>query len=66
MKWLIVTCVLFITGCSLSLDEVKTREAACKAEGGEVKRVMSGNVVMTIRCVVDNVEYWVAPSGALK
>jgi hypothetical protein len=63
---MLISIILLATGCSLDLEEVRTREAACKAENGQIKRVMQNDVVMSIRCVVDGVEYWVAPSGKLK
>lgn len=66
MKYLFLMSVILIAGCSLDLEEVRTRESSCKAEGGQVKRVMQNSVVTSIRCVVDGVEYWVAPSGKLK
>lgn len=67
MKYsLLVLSVLLLAGCSLDLEEVRERESTCKAEGGQVKRVMQNSVITSIRCVVDGVEYWVAPSGKLK
>ena len=61
-----ILAVLSLVGCSLNLEEVRFREQACKAENGQVVRVMQNNVVVSIRCVVDGAEYWVAPSGVLK
>ena len=55
-----------LTGCSLSLEDVQLREAACRSYGGKVVRVVSGNSVNHINCIVDGAEYWVAPSGVLK
>ena len=63
---MLVSLVMMVTGCKLDLEEVQTRESACKTESGQIKRVMQNSVVTSIRCVVDGVEYWVAPSGRLK
>lgn len=62
----IALMVLSLTGCSLSLEDVQTREAACRSHGGKVVRVVSGNSINHINCIVDGAEYWVAPSGVLK
>ena len=63
---LVTLFTTLLTGCSLSLEDVQLREAACRSHGGKVVRVVSGNSINHINCIVDGAEYWVAPSGVLK
>lgn len=63
---ILVIITTLLTGCSLSLEDVQTREAACRSHGGKVVRVVAGNSINHINCIVDGAEYWVAPSGVLK
>lgn len=72
MKYITTAILLsttLLTGCSLSLEDVQLREAACRSHGGKVVRVVhptSTNSITQINCIVDGAEYWVAPSGVLK
>ncbi len=72
MKHITTAILLFttlLTGCSLSLEDVQLREAACRSHGGKVVRVVhpvETNSITHINCIVDGAEYWVAPSGVLK
>lgn len=63
---ILVIITTLLTGCSLSLEDVQLREAACRSHGGKVVRVVSGNSINHINCIVDGSEYWVTPSGVLK
>lgn len=66
---LLTLATTLLTGCSLSLEDVQAREAACRSHGGKVVRVVdpiAGNNITNINCIVDGAEYWVAPSGELK
>lgn len=66
-KIILLFTIALISGCSLSLEEVRLREAACKAEGGEVLRFTLGNgSVESIYCAVDGVRYLVNSEGKLK
>lgn len=60
--------IVLLSGCSLDFEQVKTREAACKAENGTVSRAVSqrNGGVYGIYCTIDGIRYWVAPSGKLK
>lgn len=66
---LLALATTLLTGCSLSLEDVQLREAACRSHGGKVVRVLDpfvGTSIQHINCIVDGAEYWVAPSGELK
>jgi hypothetical protein len=63
---LLTLITTLLTGCSLSLEDVQAREAACRSHSGKVVRVVADNSITNINCIVDGAEYWVAPSGELK
>lgn len=65
---LLTLATTLLTGCSLSLEDVQLREAACRSHSGKVVRVVhpvETNKVTHINCIVDGAEYWVGPSGVL-
>lgn len=68
-KYLPLLACCLLAGCFPSLDEVRTMEAACKAQGGEVRREMTGldkTRINYIRCFVDGAEYSVSKNGKLR
>lgn len=65
-KIILLSLATILTGCNLNLQEVRLRESACKAEGGEVLRsTLSNGMVEDIYCKVDGVKYWVNSEGKL-
>ena len=66
---MITLSIGILTGCSLSLEDVQLREAACRSHSGKVVRVVDpvlGKSITSINCIVDGAEYWVTPSGVLE
>lgn len=65
-KIILLVLVAILVGCNLNLQEVRLRESACKAEGGEVLRsTLSNGMVDSIYCKIDGVKYWVNSEGKL-
>lgn len=63
----VVIASLVFSGCSLSLNEIRARKAACLAEGGDVRiHVDKYGSVYSVSCVVEGLEFRVTKAGELR